>query len=130
MTQTVILHGDTRRAQAKRLIDQAQPGSVVEVKPPRRTNEQSARMWAMLSDISRAKPQGRVMPPHKWKSLMMDAAGMKPEWIPSLDGESVVCVGYRSSRLTKAEMSELIECIAAYAAEHGVTLGDDRREAA
>jgi hypothetical protein len=124
MAQTVILHGDTRRQMAKRLIDQAPGGAVVEIKPPRRSNDQNARMWAALSDISRAKPEGRDMPPELWKSLFMAACGHQVRFEPSLDGQGVVPLGFRSSRLSKVEMSDLIECINAYAAEHGVTLGD------
>jgi hypothetical protein len=54
----------------------------------------------------------------------MDAAGCKPDWERSLDGESMVCVGYKSSRLSKADMSDVIEAINWYAAQHGVALKD------
>lgn len=128
MSQTVILHGATRRQMAKRLIDQAPTGAVVEIKPARRSSEQNAKMWAMLSDISRAKPQGRDMPPELWKCLFMAACGHQVRFEPSLDGQGVVPLGFRSSRLSKDQMSELIECITAYAAEHGVPLGDELRE--
>ena len=129
MTQTVILHGDTRRQQAKRLIDAAPTGAIVEVKPPRRTNDQNARMWAALSDVSRAKPEGRDMPPELWKALFMASCGHQVRFEPALDGNGVVPLGFRSSRLTKAEMSDLLECINDYAARHGIALGDERRAA-
>lgn len=122
--QTVILHGSARRETAKRLVDQAPTGAVVEVKPPRRSNDQNARMWAALSDISRAKPEGRDMPPELWKCLFMAACGHRVRFEPAIDGNGVVPLGFRSSRLSKQEMSDLIECINAYAAEQGVTLGD------
>jgi thiamine monophosphate synthase len=53
----------------------------------------------------------------------MDLADCKPVWEPGLDG-GVVCVGYKSSRLSKAEMSDVIEAIYSYAAKHGVELKD------
>ena len=31
-------------------------------------------------------------------------------------------IGFRTSKLSKAECSDLIECVFAYAAEHGVEL--------
>lgn len=122
MSQTIILSGDYRRSQARRLIDVAPPYAVVTIKPPTRTSDQNAKMWAMLSDVSRAKPEGRNYPAETWKSLFMAAVGKQARWEPALDGNGVVNVGYRSSRLTKDEMSELIECIAEYAARHGIEM--------
>lgn len=116
--QTIIL--GRNRETAHRVIDVAPPGSVVNVKPPRRTLDQNALMWALLSDIARAKPQGRVLPPETWKALFMHEAGFKCTFEPSLDGQGVVPLGFKSSRLGKAEFSDLIEAINAYAAEHGV----------
>lgn len=118
--QTIILASDRQRAMARRLIDLAPVNAVVNIREATRTLDQNAKMHAMLSDISRAKPQGRVMAPDKWKSVFMDAIDCKPDWVPSLDGESIVCTGYRSSRLTKGKMSDMIEQMYAYGAEHGV----------
>lgn len=103
-----------------RVIDAAPKGSVVTVKPSRRTLDQNARMWAMLSEVSRAKPQGRDYPPAIWKDLFMAHAGHQARWEPALDGNGVVNTGYRSSRLSKAEMSDVVEAIYSYGAEHGV----------
>lgn len=120
MTQTVILKGWNSAVQAKRLIDKAPPGSVVRVDPPKRTEDQNALLWALLSDVSRSKPEGREYPPEIWKSLFMASAGFVPRFEPSLDGKGVVPIGYKSSRLNKAEFSDLIEAINSYGAEHGV----------
>lgn len=122
--QTVILNSSHARSNARRLCDIAPPGTVATFRPARRTTAQNDLMWTLLSIISRAKPQDRTMAPDKWKGVFLDAIGKKPEWVPSLDGESVVCTGYRSSRLTKAEMSEVIEQIYAYGAEHGVDFSE------
>lgn len=120
--QVVIL--GRNRDMAHRIVDCAPAGSVMEVSAPKRTLDQNAKLWALLSDISRAKPQGRVMTTEQWKCVFIDALGIKARWVPSLDGESVVNTGYRSSRLTKAQMSDLIEMMTAYAAEHGIELGE------
>ena len=124
MSQTIILRDGRTRQIAAQLCGLAPVGSVVKVSPPKRTNEQNAKLWAMLSDVSRAKPQGRVLIPAHWKGLFMDMCGHKPIWEPSLDGDGVVNLGYKSSRLNKAQFSELIEAIAAYGAEHGVQWSD------
>jgi len=76
--QTVILRGPSQRALAKRLIDDAPADAVVNVALPKRTTDQNAKMWAMLSDISRACPDGRQHTPETWKQLFMDRHGV--EW--------------------------------------------------
>ncbi|WP_185999967.1 recombination protein NinB [Novosphingobium lindaniclasticum] len=77
-------------------------------------------LHAMLSDISRAKPMGRNLKPEIWKCLFLDAMGHQANWVLSLDGDGVVNTGFRSSRLTVAEMSDMIESLYAFGAEHGV----------
>lgn len=122
--QTLRLSSLAARAQAKRLIEAAPHGAVVNIQEARRTNEQNDKMWAMLSEISRAKPEGRTLSTDRWKALFMSAAGMKCDWEPGLDGDGVVPVGYRSSRLTKDEMSNVIEQIYEYGTRHGVVFQD------
>jgi len=118
--QTVILRGDSQRDFAKALINRAPDDSVVNIQAARRTNDQNAKMHAMLSDIARAKPQGRVLTTDVWKALFMAEAGFRCHFEPSLDGTGVVPLGFKSSKLRKAEFSDLIECIGAFGAEHGV----------
>lgn len=118
--QTVRLTTKANRRRVHALVDAAPEGAVVNIRAATRSGEQNAKLWAMLSDVSRAKPEGRELPPEIWKSLFMAEAGFKPRFEPSLDGRGVVPVGYKSSRLTKAEFSELIECIYAFGAQHGV----------
>lgn len=127
--QTIRLTGLYQRRIAHELIDKAPDRAIVNIRPETRSNEQNAKMWAMLSDIARAKPQGRDLTTDKWKSLFMDAIGIPADWEPGING-GVVNVGYRSSRLTKAQMSDMIEQMNVYAAEHGIELGDEARHAA
>src|SRR5690606_11203301 len=103
--------------------------AVCNIAEARRTNDQNALMWALLSEIARAKPNGRVLPTETWKALFMHEAGFKCTFEPSLDGQGVVPLGFKSSRLRKAEFSDLIEAIRAFAAEHGIELSDERQAA-
>lgn len=116
--QTLIL--GRNRETAHRVIDVAPPGSVVNVKPPRRTLDQNSKMWAMLSDISRAKPEGRTLTPDVWKALFLHALDHAQRFEMALDGKGMVPVGFRSSRLTKDQMADLITLIDEYGARHGV----------
>ena len=117
--QTVILAADRQRDLAKQLIDRAPPFAVVNVREAKRTQEQSDKMWAMLGDISRAKPLGRRHTPDDWKAIMMNACGWECQFIEGLDGRPFP-QGFRSSRMTKAQMSNLIEYMLAFGAENGV----------
>lgn len=105
---------------AKRLIDAAPEGAVMNIRPATRSAEQNAKLWAMLSDVSRAKPEGRELTPEVWKVLFMAALGHAVRFEVGLDGSGVVPIGFRSSRLNKAQMSDLIEMIYEYGARHGV----------
>jgi hypothetical protein len=119
MTQTIILRGQAQRDLAKRIIDVAGPDFVVTVSAPKRTDDQNAKMWAMLSDVSRAKPDGKRHTPDMWKALFMKACGHEVQFVEGIDGEPFP-VGFRSSRLSKKQMSDLIEFVYAYGTQRGV----------
>lgn len=123
----VILNGPPARQSAHHLIDRAPVGTRVEFKGARRTLPQNDRLWAMLTDVSRQKEHaGRKYPAEVWKLLFMDAWSYSAtQYIPNLDDTSVLPVQKSSRDLSKDEMSELIEFIAAWGAENGVRFGDD-----
>lgn len=123
MTHTVVLRGRMARDRAQQLVRAAPAGSVMEIRAPRRTIDQNARLWAMLSEISMQKPGGREHTPETWKCLFMAAAGHAVQFETGLDGRPFP-VGFRSSRLTKAEMIDLQTFIEQWCAENGVTLRD------
>ena len=129
MTHTVIIRGDTQRALARRLIDQAPLGYVVTVKEPRRTGEQNDKMWSMLTDIARAKPDGRIAVPNIWKALFMQAINHEVQFEMGLDGRPFP-IGHQSSRLSKAQMADLITFIDEYGARHGVRWSNEQEQAA
>ena len=127
--QTVILRGRAQRDLAKRLIDLAPDNAVVNVAQAARTVDQNAKMWAMLSDVSRAKPDGRMHTPEVWKSLFMSACGHAVQFEQGLDGHPFP-VGFKTSQLTVGEMRDLIEFIYSYGAERGVVWSEPLRWAA
>lgn len=121
MTHTVILAGDKQRDFAHKLVAQAPLGYVVSITPQTRTGEQNAKLWAMLTELSKAKPNGRTHSPDTWKLLAMHACGFECQFEMGLNGQPFP-IGFRSSKLTKGQMSDLLEWITAYAAEAGVEL--------
>ena len=120
MSHVVILRGDAQRILAKRLIDAAPLDAVVTVKEGTRSPSQNSLMWAMLSDIARAKPEGRSWSPEIWKAGFMAALGHEIIWQPGIEGAPAFPAGFRTSRLSKARMGDLITFIAAYGDKHGV----------
>lgn len=126
MSQTVIIRGEDQRRLAKHLIDRAPTDAVVTIKEGTRTADQNSKFYAMLSDISRAKPQGRKHTPDVWKALMMKACGHQVQFALGIDGEPFP-IGFRSSQLSKAQMSDLIEFMYQFGAENGVVWSDEAR---
>lgn len=116
---TIILAGESQRNLAERMVRSAPPGAIVKIEPAKRTLSQNAMLWAMLSDVSRQQPQGRKHTPDMWKAIFMKAAGHEVQFMHGIDGEPFP-VGFRSSRMTKQQMADLIDWISAYGAEHGV----------
>lgn len=127
MSQTVILDTPRQRKIAAEIIAIAPQGAVVTVKAASRTTDQNAKFYAMLSDISRAKPEGKRHTPDTWKALLMKACGHAVQFVNGLDGEPFP-IGFRSSRLSKEQMSELIEFAYFYGAQHGVAWSDEARD--
>ena len=121
--QTIRLAGPQQRARAKELIDAAPDRAIVQIKPETRSNEQNAMLWALLSTVSRAKPDGRTHTPDVWKALFMSACGHAVQFEVGLDGAPFP-LGFRSSRLTKEQMMDLIEFILQYCAEKGINADD------
>ena len=92
---------------------------VLEVKPQTRSLEQNSRLWAMLSDISeQVEWYGRKLTPDDWKNVFT-ASLKKQDVVPGLDGGFVV-LGVSTSKMTKAEMSDLQTLMEAFGAEKGV----------
>lgn len=124
MSQTVILRGLEQRALACGMVKAAPVDAVVTIKPAARSMDQNAKLWAMLSDIARSKPEGRVMTAEMWKAAMMNALGHEILWQPGIDNGPPFPAGFRSSRLSKEQMGNLITFISEYGDRHGVKWSD------
>lgn len=107
-------------------IRAAPDGWLVEIGEPKRSLDQNALLWVLLTKLSEARPQGREATPETWKVLCMHAAGHACQFEIGLDGRPFP-VGFRSSRMSKSQMRDLIEWIYAYAAECGIDL-EERHE--
>jgi hypothetical protein len=115
----VVLGNEHSRGRAHLLVEKAPKGYVVEVREPKRTLEQNDLLWSLLTDVSVAMPQGRRHTPDDWKAIFMNACGWECQFVEGLDGRPFP-KGFRSSHLTKKQMSDLIEFILAWGSENGV----------
>jgi NinB protein len=101
--------------------DQLQAGKrlVLEVREETRTLEQNRCMWAYLTDIAKqVNWYGRKLTPEQWKEIL-SASLRKQEVVPGIDGGFVV-LGQSTSKMTIAEMSEMIELSIAFGEQHDV----------
>jgi hypothetical protein len=108
------------RLNALEAVKKAPDGWVVEIKQKTRTLEQNALLWSLLTDLSeQVEWYGHRLSPEEFKDLL--TAGLrKSKVIPNMDGSGFVILGQRTSTMTKAEFSDLIELIYCFGAERGV----------
>ena len=126
--QPFLLTGKRSREAACQAIWQAPAYSYAEIKPQKRTDDQNRKLWAMLGDVSRSKPMGRRHIPEVWKCLFMAACGHQVAFEMGLDGNPFP-IGFRSSRLTKNEMADLITFVLQWGDEHGVQWSNEAADA-
>lgn len=93
----------------------------------RRSEEQNAKLHALLADIAEQKQwAGQWLDVEDWKRLITAgwerASGAHVRIFPALDGVGMDVLYRRTSRMTKQEMSELIEYATAWAVQNGVAL--------
>lgn len=92
-----------------------------------RSLSQNARMWAMLGEVSRQVDwHGQRLAPEEWKDVCT-AALNRQKVVPGIDGGFVV-LGSSTRKMSKAEMSELIEFVQAFGAQQGVKFEDDHAD--
>jgi hypothetical protein len=114
----IILRTRQDRGRAVRWIENAPDGTVVEFKQKGRSNDQNAAMWSVLTQINRQRPvhNGVKMSAVLWKAVFMQALGAELVMLPTLAGGGLFPFGHRSSKLTKDEMSNLIELMLSWCA--------------
>lgn len=85
----------------------------------KRTLDQNRKLWPMLSDVScQVNWYGEKLSPDDWKHVF--SAGLsRQRAVTGIDGGFVV-LGQSTSKMTKAQFSDLIELIYSFGAEQGV----------
>ena len=127
----LILHRQSDRDRAASWVRQAPWGTRITFQEARRTTDQNARMWAMLTEVARqVKWHGQRLSADDWKLVFLSALKQELRIVPNLDGTGFVQLGRSSSDLSVAEMGDLMDLIAAFGAREGVTFAEPERVAA
>lgn len=121
----LILHRQSDRDRAVSWVRQAPWGTRITFQEARRTTDQNARMWAMLTEVARqVKWHGQRLSADDWKLVFLSALKQELRIVPNLDGTGFVQLGRSSSDLSVAEMGDLMDLIAAFGAREGVTFSE------
>jgi len=117
----LVLWNDDTRAKAIDWIRRAPKETRVTFQGPKRTLPQNDRMWAQLTDLSEQLLwHGQRLSPEDWKQVMMSGLNQEMRLVPNIGGNGFVPLGRSSSKLSVAEMTELMDLIEAFGAQHGV----------
>jgi NinB protein len=125
----LVLNSDHQRRRASDWAWSLKPGTRVEFKAPKRTDDQNSMMWVLLTKVSiQLKWHGRHLTPDDWKLQFLDALrrakNEELRIIPNIDNTGFVNLSASSSDLSKDEMSDMIELIYKFGAEHGVKFNE------
>ena len=98
-------------------------------KEPRRTLDQNAKLHAMIGDLVKQRPEhfGAAMDADAWKGVLLFAIGKRVRFLPSLDGDQVVSIAPRTSKLNVSDFSDMIEQLYAKGAEWGIVWSEPDR---
>lgn len=135
MKQTYLLRNEAIRNNAidsilALPIDDKSPHEI-HVKEPKRSKAQNDRMWPMLQDVSRQVLwHDQRYDEADWKdiftALWLKTKDKKQRTAPGIDG-GVILLGVRTSKMRKANMTELIEIMFWFGSERGVKWSDDSK---
>ena len=115
--------GRNNRDLIKRWVERAHDGYRIEISQPKRTDAQNKLLWPLLTSLSVGlKWHGLALSPEDWKDLLTASFRKEARVVPNLEGNGFVALGMRTSTMGKAEFSDFIEFILAFASREGVTL--------
>ncbi len=122
--RTVKITSPQSRARAHALIDAAPVGYCVAIGEETRTQEQNRLMWPLIRDVREQVPGMDELSADDTKLQFLHALGQEMRFLPELEGAGMFPVGQRSSTLSKAQFSALIEIIFAFGSARDVRWSD------
>lgn len=103
-------------------------GAFVADDRPVRTLDQNARMWAMLTDLSKQLQwpvDGELvwLDKEDWKHIISAGLTRHQRIAKGIDGGFVI-LGQSTRKMKKADFADMIELMFAFGAEHGIEWSD------
>lgn len=121
----LILHRQSDRDRASAWVRSAPWGTRITFQEAKRSSDQNAKMWAMLTEVARqVQWHGQRLSADDWKLVFLAALKAELRIVPNLDNTGFVQLGRSSSDLSVSEMADLIDLIAAFGARQGVAFAD------
>ena len=115
---------DTARQRAVEAVKNARQGWVVRIEPPNRTSAQNSFYWATLATISeQIRPQNQTHDQDVWHHYFK--ARFLPGRMIELPNGQVMESEPTTTGLTKAQFSDYVEQVLAWAINHGLTQTDE-----
>jgi hypothetical protein len=122
--RTFVLRNEAIRRRCQEAVWDADDGYKVTISEPTRSLEQNSRLWPSLTEISeQVEWYGKKLTPEDWKHVFTSSL-KKMDVVPNLEGTGFVALGLSTSRMTKRELSDLLELVYSFGAERGVTFRD------
>jgi hypothetical protein len=128
MKQRIIISSEELRRRAIDLIRALPLDQIHEVKISEhktiRSLEANCKMWAILTDISNQVIwHGHKLTKEEWKDVF-SASIKKQKVVPGVDTGGFVVIGAHTSKMSVAEMCDMIEFITAFGCQQGVKWSD------
>jgi hypothetical protein len=125
---TVTIKSDDDRQKIATWAKNVGPGTVVTFRKKSRSSEQNAKLWSMLHEVAEQVIwYGEKLDADDWKDVFT-ASLRHARVVPGIDKGTYVPLGMRTSTMTIEEMSNLIELIFAFGAQHDVTFKNTDNE--
>ena len=132
MKKVFYLVNQTARLHCQQAIALAPDDYRVEIRQRTRTLEQNSLLWVLLTSLSKQlkwsiNGKMELLSPEDWKDIMTASLHQEQRIATGARG-GFVMLGHKTSKMTIANLSELIEFVFSFAAEHGVTLEERGKE--
>jgi hypothetical protein len=119
-----ILINPKVRQNAINAVMGAPDGYVVQISEPKRTEAQNRLLWQALTDVAeQVEWYGQYLTNSDWKDIFT-ASLRKSKVVPGIDSGTFVVTGLHTSRMSKGELSSLMDLIFAFGTERGVLFTD------
>lgn len=121
---TFILRSPLIRSNAIAAVQTAPDNWLVTIKEPTRSQAQNRLLWQALSDVAeQVEWYGQYLPNSDWKDIFT-ASLRKSKVVPGIDSGTFVVTGLHTSKMSKGELSALMDLIFAFGTERGVVFTD------